>query len=169
MTTPSLHTRIGAGLELALVLVGVPAGVLAALGHHAVFRLPHPASLPAVRHALTGAPQPLVDSILHSLIWVLWLLWAYCVLVVALSAAGQLSYWLSRGRPSRIFRLRNRFVPAPVRLVLDAVFVAALVTPHPRASTSIRDLPTTAVVQVVPAPASSPGATPTPHALVQKA
>jgi hypothetical protein len=59
-------------------------------------------------------------------------------------------------------------VPAPVRLVLDAVFVAALVTPHPRASTSIRDLPTTAVAHVVALPANSPGATPTPHGPVQR-
>ncbi|MGH2719185.1 MAG: LysM peptidoglycan-binding domain-containing protein, partial [Actinomycetota bacterium] len=87
---------------------------------------------------------------------VVWALWAYLVLVVALSALGQLAASLRPGRAvPGIFRFRNAVVPASLQLVLDTLFIAAIVAPQLKAPTSVRTLPATPAVAQ---PAASPPA-----------
>jgi LysM repeat protein len=95
----------------------------------------------------------------HFGVWVALVLWAWCLLAFVLSALGHLASLLRLGGPSSaVLRMRNRVVPASVRLILDAVFVAALVAPSVKPTASIASLPARPVAAEVVPPAGPPTA-----------
>jgi two-component SAPR family response regulator/LysM repeat protein len=149
--------RLGATIELLLVLVGVPVALVATLGRRAVFRVPHLPTLGALQQFWLAPAEQRVFALAHVALWVGLALWAYCVLAFVLSVIGQIAYRLRLGGPSSaVLRMRNWVVPASVRLILDSVFVAALVVPNTRASASVAAMPARPVAAQVVPPAGAP-------------
>ncbi|HEU5002536.1 MAG TPA: LysM peptidoglycan-binding domain-containing protein [Actinomycetota bacterium] len=102
-----------------------------------------------------------LTALAHVGVWVVWALWAYCLTITVLSLLGFVAHHLRfKGPASAVLSIRNRVVPTSVRVILDTVFVAAVMAPALRASASIGHLPAgQAVTQLAP---PSPSPTPLP-------
>lgn len=143
--------RIAAAIEMGLALVGVPAALLASAGLPA---WPDWPSLEEMRQVLTGPSELLPDALIPPAIWVVWGLWLYLAVAVALSAAAHLGGRLGLRGADRLFGLRGRLVPAVLCGVIDALFVASLaVGPKSQASAWVADAVAVAGVPARPDPA----------------
>ena len=116
----------GALLALTLLVVGVPLGLVHAVGWPLPHQLPTVAGL---RIALTtrGIPD---QTWLDALACVAWLTWASVVLSIAEEVVA-----VVRGRPSRRLPLARAFQPLAARLVAAVVF-ATLLLARPQPTTS---------------------------------
>jgi nucleoid-associated protein YgaU len=138
--------------EVLAVVVGIPALLLATIHPGGGLHRPIMPSSGSF-HAFVEAPaQVKLTDLAHLGVWVVWLVWAYCALAFTLSCMGFVAQHLRFSGPaSAVLRIRNRVVPASVRLILDSVFVAAVMAPALRASAAVGHLPgRPAVTQLAP-------------------
>jgi LysM repeat protein/DNA-binding SARP family transcriptional activator len=115
--------RAAAAAELAVALLVVPVALVL------VGATPTWPSWPNLSHVrslfLSVSTDGLSAALIHPVIWLVWMLWAYLLFALALSAAGHL---LGRGAKggSALLGLRRFLVPKALCAVIDVVLVGSL-------------------------------------------